>query len=198
MSQYVAMNTRTRWSILLYLCHRFQKGHFAPPLIYFRKRVFHQAQRRSCQLHLNSWAFIRAFTIICSQLGLSPTVEIFLYFFEGKHLGRQLWVSFNGAPGRALLTLFQSFNKNFKGKFLKLRCNKGYMTLLDRFPLYWTQKPRFQSARHLEDQPLSDQEVYKFLMNLKVVFDTAFLLSKEFTLGALKAYTGTPHSLLLV
>jgi len=60
----------------------------------------------SAQLHPNNWAFIHALSILCSQLGISPTVEVFLYFYEAKRLGHQLWVSFNGEVGRALLTLF--------------------------------------------------------------------------------------------
>ena len=125
-------------------------------------------------------------------------MEVFLYFFEAKHLGRQLWVSFNGVAGRALLSLFQQFYKGFKGKFLKIHCNKKDPTLLDGFPLYWTQKPNFQGARRLEDMPQHDQEVCHFLSSLKVVFDTVILISQEFSLGGLKAYIGTFNSLLLM
>jgi len=56
---------------------------------------------------------------------------------------------------------------------------------VDGFPLYWTKEPRFQGVQCLEDLPPSDQEVCKFLSSLKVVFDTTFLLSNEFTPGAL-------------
>jgi len=70
-------------------------------------------------------------------------MEVFLYFFEVKHLGCQLWVSLNDAPGRALLTLFQSSYKNFKGKFLKIQASTRDPTILDRFPLYWTPEPKF-------------------------------------------------------
>jgi len=125
-------------------------------------------------------------------------VEVFLYFYEAKRLGLQLWVFFNGVSGRALLTLFQSSYKNFKGKFLKFRCNKRNPTLLVRFPLYWTEKPRFQGARCLKDLPPSDEEVCRFLTGLTVVFDIAFLLGKEFSPKVLKAYTGTSHFLPLM
>ena len=127
-----------------------------------------------------------------SQFGLSPTVESFLYFFEAKRLGHQLWVFFNGVSGRGLYTLFQSSYKNFKGKFLKIRSSRRYLTLLDGFPLYWTQKPNFQGARRLEDLPPPHQETCKFLSILKVTFDTAFLLNNEFSTQVLKRYTGTP------
>jgi len=46
--------------------------------------------------------------------------------------------------------------------------------------------------------PQRDQEVYQFFSSLKVVFDIAFLISRDFNPGALKAYIGTFHSLLLM
>jgi len=78
------------------------------PLSIFKKELLIELNVAAGQLHPNNWAFIRAFTILCSQLDISPTLEVFLYFFEVKHSGNQLWVSLNGAHGRALLTLFQS------------------------------------------------------------------------------------------
>ena len=62
---------------------------------------------------------------------------------------------------------------------------------MDGFPLYWTPNPRFQSAPHLEDLPPRYQGIGEFLVNLKVIFDTPTLLTKEYLLDALKAYIGT-------
>ena len=118
-------------------------------------------------------------------------MEVFLYFFEAKHSGRQLWVFLNGAHGRGLLTLFQSSYKNFKGRFLKIRASTGDSSLLDDFPLYWTSNPRFQSACLLEDLSPKDQGICEFLTSLKLFFDTSTLLTKEYLSGALKAYTST-------
>jgi len=112
-------------------------------LFNFEKELLTEINVAPAQLHPNSWAFVRGFSILCSQFHLLPSMEVFLYFFEAKRLGRQLWVSFNGMTGRALLSLFQQFYKGFKGKFLKVRCNKRDPTLLDGFPLYWTHKPNF-------------------------------------------------------
>jgi len=39
---------------------------------------------------------VRAFAILCCSLDLTPSVDVFLYFFEVKDLGKKLWVSFNG------------------------------------------------------------------------------------------------------
>ena len=129
----------------------FKKVLLRLPLSIFQKELLTELNVAPAQLHPNSWAFIRGFSILCSQFDISPTVEVFLYFSEAKRLGRQLWIFFNGISGRALLTLFQSSYKNFKGKFLKFRCNKRYLTFMNGFPLYWTEKPRFQGARRLED-----------------------------------------------
>jgi len=75
------------------------------------------------QLHPNSWAFVKAFAILCNHLGHTPSVDVFLHFFEAKSPGKKLWVSFNGVVGRLLLTLFQQSYKGFKGKFFKVYCN---------------------------------------------------------------------------
>jgi len=151
---------------------------FRLPLFNFEKELLTEINVAPAQLHPNSWAFVRGFSILCTHFGLLPFVELFLYFFDAKRLGRQLWVSFNGVTGRALLSLFQQSYKGFKDKFLKVHCNKRYPTLLDGFPLYWTKKPTFQDARCLESMPQWDQEVCLFFPSLKVVFYTATLISQ--------------------
>jgi len=50
----------------------------------------------------------------------------------------------------------------------------------------------------LEDLPPKDQGICEFLTSLKVVFDTSFLLTKEYLPGALKAYTSTSPFLIIV
>jgi len=55
------------------------------------------------QLHPNNWAFVRAFAILCHCFGHTPSVDVFLFFFEAKSPGQKLWVSFNGVAGRVLL-----------------------------------------------------------------------------------------------
>jgi len=97
----------------------------------------------------------------------------------------------------ALLSLFQQSYKGFKGKFMKVCCNKRDPTLLDEFPLYWTHKPTFQGALCLGSIPQRDQEVSHFFSNMKVVFDTATLISQEFSPWGLKAYIGIFRSLAL-
>ena len=59
-----------------------------------------------------------------STFGHTPSVNVFLHFFEAKSLGKKLWMSVNGFVGRVLLSLFQQSYKGFKGKFFKIRCSK--------------------------------------------------------------------------
>jgi len=87
------------------------------------------------QLQPNSWAFARAFSVLCNHFGHTPPVDAFLYFFEAKSPGKKLWMSFNGVVGRVLVSLFQQAYKGFKGKFFKIRCSKFDPTLLDGFTL---------------------------------------------------------------
>jgi len=93
---------------------------------------------------------VRAFAILCCSLGLTLSVDVFLYFFEVKDPGKNLWVSFNGVVGRVLLTLFQQWYKGFK-KFFKVCSNQRDPSLLDGFPLYWTEKANHQRAQSLEN-----------------------------------------------
>ena len=167
----------------------FKKVPLRLPLYNFEKELLTEINVAPAQLHPNSWAFVKGFSILCTHFGHLPSVEVFLYFFEAKHLGRQLWFSFNGVAGRALLSLFQQSYKGFKSNSLKNRCNKRDPTLLYGFPLYWTQKPNFQGG-HATAGCL-------FFCSLKVVFDTVTLIKQEFSPGELKAYIGILCSLTL-
>jgi len=90
------------------------------PFTGFERALLTEVKVASAQLHPNSWAFVRVFTILCNHLGHPPSVDVFLYFFKAKSPGKKLWMSFNGVVGRVLLTLFQQSYKGFKKKFLKI------------------------------------------------------------------------------
>jgi len=96
-----------------------RKFFFVYPCITLRKKSLPRSmspQPSYIQIVRHLFGF---FSILCTHFNLLLFVEVFLYFFEAKRLGRQLWVSFNGVAGRALLSLFQQSYKGFKGKFLK-------------------------------------------------------------------------------
>jgi len=81
------------------------------PFTSFERELLTEINIAPAQVHPNSWAFIRAFEILCGYLGILPSVDVFLHFFEVKKQGKSLWVSFSGVAGRILLTLFQNSYK---------------------------------------------------------------------------------------
>jgi len=169
----------------------FKRLRLCLPFSQFERALLTEVNVAPAQLHPNSWAFVRAFTILCDYFGHPPSVDIFLYFFEAKKPGKKLWLSFNGVARRVLLTLFQQSYKGFKKKFLKICCNIHDPTLLDDFPLYWVEKPGVKKPRSLEDLTPSDHEAGQLFSSLGVVFDTAKLIKLEFFVKALKSYIGT-------
>jgi len=50
-----------------------------------------------------------------------------------------------------MLTLFQSSNKTFKGKFIKIKKSDQNPDLLEGFPLYWLFHPQFQPSRSTDE-----------------------------------------------
>jgi len=98
----------------------FKKLSLRLPFANFERALLTEINVAPAQLHPNCWAFVRAFSILCHHFDHLPSVDVLLYFFEAKSLGKKLWVSFNGVAGRVLLTLY----KGFKGKFFKICCSK--------------------------------------------------------------------------
>jgi len=114
----------------------FKRTKLRLPFTGFERALLTKINMDPTQLHSNSWAFVRAFVILCNHFGHTPSVDVFFYFFEAKNPGKRLWLSFNGVAGRVLLTLFQQSYKGFRKKFFKVCCSMHDPTLLDGFPLY--------------------------------------------------------------
>ena len=169
----------------------FQRLELRLPFTPFERTLLTEVNVAPAELHPNSWAFMRAFAILCCNLGLTPSVDTFLYFFEVKDLGKKLWVNFNGVAGRVLLTLFQQSYKGFKKNFFKVRNNRRDPSLLDGFPLYWTEKPNLQRAQSLEDLSPQKRGVCELLSGLSASLNTLELLKREFSPKDLETYIGT-------
>jgi len=60
----------------------FQKFLLRLPLYHFERALLTEVNVAPAQLHLNSWAFVQAFSILCTHFGHPPLVEVFLYFFR--------------------------------------------------------------------------------------------------------------------
>lgn len=134
------------------------------------------------QLHCNSWAYIRAFELLCITLRIEPTPNKFFYFFEtcGRSVKGE-YLSLSTARGRGLFSLYRSHYKHFKGKFFKLketeRC-KDVFYFDDgspKFPFYWTN--HYEVIHKVSEDALTSDELVdcQFLstieLNLKEFMD---------------------------
>ena len=163
----------------------------------FERELLTKINTAPAQLHPNSWAFVRAFQILYGYLGVLPSVDVFLHFFEVKKQGKSLWVSFSGIAGRILLSFFQNSYKGWKGKFFRVCCAKQDPTALDDFPLYCTEHPKLVKAKALDELSSADRGVCKALAGLGIVFDTLKIIACEYNAHTLFTYFGREARFLL-
>jgi len=161
------------------------------PLTGFERALLTEVSVAPAQPHLNSWAFMRAFAILCNHFEHPPSVDVFLHFFEAKSPEKNLWVSFSRVAGRVLLTLFQQSYKGFKGKLFRVCCTDHDPTLLDGFPLYWVGQLKLKEPKSLKELALHDREVCQVLASLGAVFNITQLIKHEYDVRSLKGYIGT-------
>nr|KYP35311.1 hypothetical protein KK1_043660 [Cajanus cajan] len=147
-----------------------------------------------CQLHPNSWGFLRAFQVLCSTLGIEVSLPIFLHFYQLK-LGVPLygWASLSGSKAGGLFSLYSQSYKNFKQEFFRVRLvdvnpledGVFYFGGLPRFPLYWRQAPaRFNGSANLQlttsdVAAFADLEALPRPMDCKLVLSLANSVYKE-------------------
>jgi len=60
------------------------------PFTPFERELLTEVNVAPAQLHPNGWAFVRAFQIFYGYLGIPPSVDVFLHFFEVKKQGKSL------------------------------------------------------------------------------------------------------------
>jgi len=99
------------------------------PFSRFEKELLTEMNAAPTQLYPNNWAFVKAFGILFGFFGCAPSVDIFLYFFEVKRQGNNLWVTLSNIPGRILLTPFQQTFREWKGRFFKVCCPALHLLL---------------------------------------------------------------------
>jgi len=149
------------------------------PFSRFERELLTEINIAPAQLHPNGWAFVKAFGVLCGFFGCTPSVDVFLHFFEVKKQGKSLWVSLSNIPGRVLLSLFQQSFKGWKGKFFKVCCSDYDPSTLDDFPLYWVKEVKTMKSKSLDELPSNDREACQILTSVGG-FETATLISLEF------------------
>ena len=177
----------------------FKKVKLRFPFTRFERELLTELNIAPAQLHPNSWAFVRAFQILCAHLGLPISVDVFLFLFEAKNPGDRPWVSLNGIAGRSILSIFQQSYKDWKGKFIKVCQNDQDPSLLDGFPLYWVNKgnkdpkDNFRRPRSPDNMGELDKDLclfWKSVASANITLPTAQIISFEFLEGQLDMYIG--------
>lgn len=114
------------------------------PFLYFQCFVLSTLNVAPTQLHPNSWAFIRAFEVLCN---ICPTTSKFFHFYALR-LGKQArWVFLHGRLNNRLFSLFTSSYKHFKTSFFKVSSSPDVLSFFlnqqgeTKFLLYWTRSP---------------------------------------------------------
>ena len=177
----------------------FKKVKLRFPLTLFERELLTELDIAAAQLHPNSWAFVRAFQIMCAHLGLPASVDVFLFLFEAKNPEDRLWVSLNGIAGRSILSIFQQSYKDWKGKFVQVRQSDRDPSLLDDFPLYWVNKGNkdskgsFRRPRSPDSMGELDKDLclfWKSVAAANITFPTSAIITFEFLESQLEAHIG--------
>ncbi|KAJ1406918.1 hypothetical protein SESBI_24732 [Sesbania bispinosa] len=105
----------------------FTKLNLRVPFSAFEKSLLHILNIPPSQLHPNSWAFVRAYQIMCRHYSLVPDLEKFFAFFQVKlpsshEIG---WISFNNIPKKGAITAYTSSYKLWKQRFFKVRDDRA-------------------------------------------------------------------------
>ena len=180
----------------------FKKVKLRLPFTRFERELLIELNIAPAQLHPNSWAFVRAFQILCAHLLLPASVDVFLFLFEAKNPGDRLWVSLNGIVGRSIFSIFQQSYKDWKGKFVKAFQNEQDPSLLDGFPLYWVNKGNkdskdskdsFRRPRSPDNMGQLDKDLclfWKSVAAVNITFPTASIIPYEFFESQLEIHIG--------
>ncbi|RDX99324.1 hypothetical protein CR513_17626, partial [Mucuna pruriens] len=117
------------------------------PFTSFERSVLRVLNVAPTQLHPNSWAFVRAFELLCEDLGKAPSLGVFFWFFTPRKMDRVGWMSLSNRPKRSLLRPFSESYKGFKNRFFRVAPQDPNSRLLvdgegrQHFPLQWTRQP---------------------------------------------------------
>lgn len=81
-----------------YVCEDlFKDLHITLPFINFECEMITEMNPAPTQLHLNHWAFMKSFKILCQYLNIFLTINQFMYFYRLK-MGEDVgWISLSGA-----------------------------------------------------------------------------------------------------
>ncbi|RDX86907.1 hypothetical protein CR513_31695, partial [Mucuna pruriens] len=162
------------------------------PFTSFERSVLRALNVAPTQLHPNSWGFVRAFELICEDLGRAPSLGVFFWFFSLRKSAKVGWTSLSSRPKRKLLKPFLESFKVFKDRFFKVgRGAGGPSILVDNsgdpyFPLYWTPQPAVSVTVAEKDLEEWEKEFVAELHGFRVLSSAEIIKGSGFSVEYLK------------
>ncbi|RDY12066.1 hypothetical protein CR513_03190, partial [Mucuna pruriens] len=162
------------------------------PFTSFERSVLRALNVAPTQLHPNSWGFVRAFELICEDLGRAPSLGVFFWFFSLRKSTKVGWTSLSSRPKRKLLKPFLESFKVFKDRFFKVgRGAGGPSILVDNsgdpyFLLYWTPQPAVLVTVAEKDLEGWEKEFVAELHGFRVLSSTEVIKGSGFSVEYLK------------
>ncbi|GAU33134.1 hypothetical protein TSUD_363350 [Trifolium subterraneum] len=147
LGEFVTVNEQEPHYFYMYT-HVLQTLHLWLPFNSFECQVLRVMNVAHCQLHPNSWAFLKAFQVDCEGLYLVPTAGVFFCFFHVKNVSPHSLISISSQPNKGRFSLYASNFKNYRDTFVCFRCGEGLPELMfdafgnRLFPFYWSSSPR--------------------------------------------------------
>jgi hypothetical protein len=146
------------------------------------------------QLHPNSWAFIKAFELVCLGLEINnPSVAVFFSFYQIKNLIPNAPVSLCSQPNCGLFGLYSSHFKNYKDTYMRIRGRERCPDVMyceggeSLFPFYWTTRPRLVRGTVYERLSEFERDTVAYLETLNQI-NISDLLDAECSTNALEGY----------
>ena len=130
----------------MYTC-LFSDLHVSLPFDEFTMGVLRALNVAPTQIHLNTWASLQAFRLLCDVMHLHPTPSSFLSYYAPHPAQKASWHLLVGWSRSVLFDSFAVSYKRFKERFVRVIVQPKAKTLFfdeadrSRFPLYWTRKP---------------------------------------------------------
>lgn len=117
------------------------------PFTLFQAAILNRMNVAPSQLHPNGWACIQAFIVMCSDLGIMPSVSVFFHYYYVWPLAKCGWVSLTSVQDCCFFKPYSESFKDFKTKYFKIIMKEGgcsqFRDAADKplFPYYWTENP---------------------------------------------------------
>ncbi|RDX72316.1 hypothetical protein CR513_48221, partial [Mucuna pruriens] len=172
----VNIGSSTEGRLFFYLYDTFHsKLGIRLPFSHFERAVLQALNVAPTQLHPNGWAYVRAFELLCEDLGRAPSLGVFFWFYTVKKTEKVGWMSLCSRPKRKLFIPFLQSYKKFKTQFFKVTPGDvGPNLLMDRegrpfFPLQWTHQPAVSITVNLDDLEGWEKSFARELSNLPLL-----------------------------